>query len=83
MKNLDQYLLTEDFGDPVNLTDGLFAIAYAIGALSRSIDRLGTANAATPMGAIEILAMEVKEGFSSISSSLNNGLMEIADSNGK
>lgn len=37
-----------------NIARGLFAIA-------RAIDRLGTANAATPMGAIELLANEIKE----------------------
>lgn len=38
------------------ITDGLFAIASALRAL-------GTADAATPMGAIEMLALAVQEGF--------------------
>ena len=38
----------------VNVAHGLFAIA-------RAIDRLGTADAVTPMGAIEFLAVAIKE----------------------
>ena len=71
--DLNQYLFTEDRGETVNIVDGLLAIAEAIGSLARAIDRLGPANAATPMGAIEILAMEVKEGFSSLASAVAEG----------
>ena len=73
MENLNQYLLTEDRGEAVNIVDGLLAIAAAIGSLARAIDRLGTADAATPMGAIEILSMEIKDGFSNLASAVAEG----------
>lgn len=38
-------------------------VTQAIQFVGRALDRLGTADAATPMGAIEMLAMEVKNGF--------------------
>jgi len=47
--------------------DGSYAIAYALLQLAeqakraaRAIDRLGLADAATPMGAIEVLSIELK-----------------------
>jgi HAMP domain-containing protein len=40
--------------------NGHHAIADAVRELARAIDRLGTNNASTPMGAIELLASEVK-----------------------
>lgn len=40
--------------------NGHQAIAGAIRELARAIDRLGTNDASTPMGAIELLASEVK-----------------------
>ena len=48
---------------------GLFAIAAAIRGLRQSIDRLGTNGDSTPLGAIEYLAMEVRDGLSKIASS--------------
>lgn len=44
----------------MNNENGLYAIAEAVSELARAIDRLGTKDAATPMGAIELLASEVK-----------------------
>jgi len=76
MENLDQYFLTDDRGETVNITDGLFAIAFAIGSLARAIDRLGTADAATPMGAIEFLSLEIKNGFDNLSSAVSEGLLK-------
>ncbi len=43
---------------------GLFSIADAI---AEGLARLGLADAATPMGAIEMLSKEVKEGFEKLS----------------
>jgi hypothetical protein len=51
---------------------GILAIAEAINNLARAIDRLGTNQAATPMGAIEALALEVKEGFSLLASAISD-----------
>jgi hypothetical protein len=42
--------------EPANVTDGLFAIA-------RSIDRLGTNGPDTNLGAVELLAVEVRNGL--------------------
>jgi hypothetical protein len=39
--------------EPANLVDGLFAIARAIDGLTHAVHRLGNADAATPMGAME------------------------------
>jgi hypothetical protein len=51
--------------------DGLLAIAEAVNNLARAIDRLGNGNAATPMGAIENLAKEIKDGFETLASSIS------------
>ncbi len=51
--------------------DGLLAIAEAINGLARAIDRLGTNGAASPMGAIEVLSVEIKEGFSLLASAIS------------
>ncbi len=47
-----------------NVAAGLFAIAKAI-------HDLGTADAATPMGAVEMLAMEVRDGTTRIAEALD------------
>ncbi len=45
--------------------------AEAIFDLAGAVQRLGLADAGTPMGAIEVLAMEVKEGCAEIASALH------------
>jgi hypothetical protein len=62
--------------------DGRYAIAYALLQLAsaqehtaRALERLGTADAATPMGAIELLAGEVKQVSQAIAS-LADGLSD-------
>ena len=52
--------------------DSNYAIAYALCKVAAALRMLGTADAATPMGAIELLAMEVKEGTERISSRLSD-----------
>ncbi len=47
-------------GETANVVDGLFAISRSLREVAKSIDRLGTNDATTKMGAIELLAMEVK-----------------------
>ena len=47
-------------GENANIVDSLGSIARAISEVSRSLDRLGVGNASTNMGAIELLAKEVK-----------------------
>jgi len=48
----------------------LVQIACAICHLARAIDRLGTADAATEMGAIELLATEVQAAGERIAAAL-------------
>ena len=50
--------------DGIDYTECLMAIAKSLQGVARAIDRLGTADAATPMGAIEVLSKEMNEGFS-------------------
>lgn len=54
------------------LRDGLAEIAESISAVARSIDRLGLADAATPMGAIEVLSREVRDGMVSIAGAMES-----------
>ena len=46
--------------ETANVTDALFAIARAIERNAKALERLGTNGATTEMGAIELLASEVK-----------------------
>ena len=46
--------------EPANVVDGLYAIARGLHAVAASVDRLGTNGADTNMGAIELLASEVR-----------------------
>lgn len=56
--------------EPANMVDGLFAISRAIEKLSRAVDRLGTNDAATQMGAIELLAKETRDGLTAIAAAI-------------
>jgi hypothetical protein len=54
-----------------DVVDGMFAIAQALEKVAGALDRLGTADAATPMGAIEMLACEVRDGLGAIAISID------------
>lgn len=70
-QTLQEALFSEDErGKPINLVDALYAIAGSIDNLAHAIHRLGTNNAATPMGAIETHAVMVKEAAETIASAL-------------
>ena len=56
--------------EPANVVDGLFAIARGLNKVAIALDRLGTNDAATPMGAIELLAKEVRDGLSSVAGAI-------------
>lgn len=63
--------------DAQAIADALLEVAKAIREQADSsehvaiaLQRLGTANAATPMGAIEVLAMEIKSAGSDIAAAL-------------
>lgn len=53
--------------EAANVVDGLFAIARALNDVAKALRELGVNDAATPMGAIEMLAKEVKDGFDGLS----------------
>lgn len=59
--------------------EGRSQMADAIEAVAKSIHSLGTADAATPMGAVETLAMEVRDGTTRIAEALNNIAQAIND----
>lgn len=46
--------------EPVNMVDGLFAIARGLESVAHAIESLGLNGADTRMGAIELLAKEIK-----------------------
>lgn len=52
--------------------DGQFAIACALMAVARSIDRLGNADAATPMGAIESFGEHIGKKLDSLTDAIGS-----------
>lgn len=52
--------------EPANVVDGLFAIARALEHVAKAIERLGLNEAATPMGALELVAKEIKDGLKDV-----------------
>ena len=54
------------------------AIDHAGSKVARALDFLGLAGAATPMGAIEVLAKEIRDGFGDLSAAVGAGLSEVA-----
>jgi hypothetical protein len=65
------------FEDKARKGDGAFAIAFALMRLAKqqertanALNRLGLADAATPMGAIEALGVMIKEGADRIASAI-------------
>ena len=51
--------------------DGAYAIACAIMALTRAIDRLGNADAITPMGAIEAFGLHIGEKLDALTNAIS------------
>jgi hypothetical protein len=54
-------------------------IEHEITGLTRAIDRLGNGNAATDIGAVEGLSMQVRDGFALLAESIERGLSGLAD----
>ena len=48
------------------------SIAEAVLALAHAVNRLGTADAVTPMGGLEVLALAIKEGAEAIALSISD-----------
>jgi hypothetical protein len=61
--------------EPANVVDGLFAIALALKRLADGIHRLGTNDASTNRGAIEVLSLEIKNDFDL----MRTAISELAD----
>ena len=65
---------TEDYFEEMALAgDGRFAIAYSLLQMTRAnesvafqLRSLGLGDAASPMGAIELLSVSIKEGFEAL-----------------
>ena len=53
-----------------NVASGLFAIAEALHSVAEAIIKLGFNNASTPMGAIEGMTCEIKEGLEDIANAI-------------
>ena len=57
--------------ESANVVDGLFAIARALHHCARALEGLGLKDAATPMGALEVVALEVKTGFAGLAQAVD------------
>lgn len=69
---LERAFISDMQGDePVNIVDGLFAIAHSNHEIAGALQRLGNADAATPMGAIEALGKIHAEGMEEIASAIS------------
>jgi hypothetical protein len=58
---------TYNGGIPGNVTDALFAIAEGLQNVAGAIRKLGTADASTDQGALEVVAEEIRNGFEKLS----------------
>lgn len=72
--------------NPANVVDGLFAIARALEYVGRAIDRLGNADAGTPMGGLEALGKCILDSvdglgmvMGSVFSDLSGSIDSLAD----
>jgi hypothetical protein len=59
--------------------DGQFAVAFALLEVANALYKLGVADAATPMGAIEHLAGHLGEKLDHLADATSSGLSELAD----
>ena len=57
----------------------LIAVSYALSDIARALRDLGTGNAATPMGAIEFLALEVQKSGEAVSGALSEIATALAE----
>jgi hypothetical protein len=74
------------FKERARAGDGAFAVAYAILnltdaqiATARALNKLGVADASTPFGAMENLAMELKRASETVSGALSEAGTTVAD----
>lgn len=62
--------------EPANVVDAIHGVG---GAIARALDRLGNADAATPMGGLEALGAVLKETIEQAASEIAGGLHAVAD----
>lgn len=55
------------------------ALQDGLGSVARALDRLGTGNAGTDMGAVEYLAQQVREGSERVAAALEKLAEAIRD----
>jgi len=60
-------------------SSGAHAVAYAILRLSKSVQRLGTGNAATPFGGLELVAHEIRNGLDQLALAQHDNASAIRD----
>lgn len=65
--SISESFMTMTEGQPVNIVDGLLAIAEGLNSVASAIRKLGNGNANTDMGAIEGLSVILKDGLENIS----------------
>ena len=56
-----------------NVVDALFAIAEGLKDVAYALKYLGNGDAATSMGAIEALSVQIREGFSAVADAIMDG----------
>lgn len=61
-----------DFRMEVEPTD-LRRIADQLGRIADALERLGLNEAATPLGALELVALEIKEGLADLTHAVRGG----------
>ena len=76
-------VVEREFGTDINTPEtsvaaGLLSIAEALDRVAGELKRLGTNGASTPMGALEVVALEVKDGFEDLSSHVSEGFELLA-----
>lgn len=71
--------ITDIFEDKARAGDGSFAIAFALMEIAReqkrvgyALERLGLGDAATPMGALEALSVNLGESVDWVASAIQN-----------
>lgn len=64
---------------PQNIVAAAYAIADSIEHVAEALHKLGVANAATPMGALEHVGLELKNGSDAISSAIGDLAEAIRD----
>lgn len=70
--------LTKEFELAQGVEKALYAIAISLGDVATQLKYLGVGDAATSMGAIEWLAVAIKQGLDESGHLVKEGLVEIA-----